>query len=362
MKILVINPGGFSTKIAVFEDETQLTKANITHTAEELKPFAHVFDQFQFRKELVVRTVEEAGFSMKDIACVVGRGGLVRPVEGGTYPVNEQMLQDLKNAVEGEHASNLGAVIAADIGKELGIPAYVVDPVAVDEMMPKARISGISDLERPSWFHALNHKAVARWVAESIGKSYEQCNLIVAHLGSGNSIVAHKNGRMIDGSGGRTNGPFSPERSGGLPTYPLVQLCYSGKYTHAEMVAKLSSVGGMYDYLGTKDAQQIESRMNAGDEKATVVYEAFVYSVAKEICSYAAAFDGKVDRIVLTGGLAHSDYVTREVGRMTAFLAPMSVVAGEFEMEALALGALRVLRGEEQPKEYRIQGGHTTYV
>ena len=176
--------------------------------------------------------------------------------------------------------------------------------------------------------------------------------MIIAHLGSGNSIVVHKNGRMIDGSGGRTNGPFSPERSGGLPTYPLVELCYSGNYTHEEMVTKLSSTGGMYDYLGTKDAQEAERRMEAGDEKARLIYEAYVYAIAKEICSYAAALDGKVDRIVLTGGIAHSDYVVREVSRMTAFLAPMEVVAGEFEMEALALGALRVLRGEEQPLTY----------
>lgn len=352
MKLLIINPGGFSTKIAVFSDEKEVLKKNISHSAEDLRPYPRVFDQYAFRRDLVVQTVEEAGHPIRSFDCVVGRGGLVRPVPGGTYAVNQRMIDDLRGAVEGEHASNLGAVIAKQLGDEIGVPSFVVDPVAVDEMMPKARISGISDLERPSWFHALNHKAVARWAAERMGKRYEDCNLIIAHLGSGNSVVAHCRGRMIDGSGGRTNGPFSPERSGGLPTYPLVELCYSGKYTHSEMVAKLSSVGGMYDYLGTKDAQEIERRMAAGDEKARVVYEAFVYSVAKEICSYAAAFEGKVDRVVLTGGIAHSDYVVREVGRMTAFLAPLEVVAGEFEMEALALGALRVLRGEEEAREY----------
>ena len=352
MKILVINPGGTSTKIAVFEDEKELFKRSITHTAEDLMPYPHVFDQYSYRKDLIEKTVEEAGYPLSGFDCVVGRGGLVRPIPGGTYRVNDRMIDDLRSAVEGEHASNLGAVVARAIGDELGVPSFVVDPVAVDEMMPKARISGISDLERPSWFHALNHKAVARWAAERMGKAYEDCNFIIAHLGSGNSIVAHQKGRMVDGSGGRTNGPFSPERSGGLPTYPLVELCYSGKYTHAEMVQKLSSVGGMYDYLGTKDAQEIEARMAAGDEKAKVVYEAFVYAVAKEICSYAATFEGKVDRIVLTGGIAHSGYVVREVGRMTAFLAPIEVVAGEFEMVALALGALRVLRGQEEAKEY----------
>ena len=352
MKILVINPGGTSTKIAVFEDEKQLFKTNITHTAEDLKPFRQVFDQFAYRKELILQAVTEQGVKLEELSAVAGRGGLMEPIPGGTYAVNDRMVEDMRSAVHGEHPSNLGSVLAKEIGDELGVPSFVVDPVSVDELMPMARISGISDLERPSWFHALNHKAVARWAAERVGKPYEACDLIVAHLGSGNSIVAHKHGRMIDGSGGRTNGPFSPERSGGLPTYPLVELCYSGKYTHKEMVAKLSSVGGMYDYLGTKDAQEVEHRMEQGDEKARLVYEAYVYAIAKEICSYAAAFEGKVDRIVLTGGIAHSDYVVREVGRMTAFLAPLEVVAGEFEMEALALGALRVLRGEEEALSY----------
>ena len=352
MKILVINQGGTSTKIAVFEDEKQLFKTNITHTAEDLKPFRQVFDQFAYRKELILRAVTEQGVKLEELSAVAGRGGLMEPIPGGTYAVNDRMVEDMRSAVHGEHPSNLGSVLAKEIGDELGVPSFVVDPVSVDELMPMARVSGISDLERPSWFHALNHKAVARWAAERVGKPYEACDLIVAHLGSGNSIVAHKHGRMIDGSGGRTNGPFSPERSGGLPTYPLVELCYSGKYTHKELVAKLSSVGGMYDYLGTKDAQEVEHRMEQGDEKARLVYEAYVYAIAKEICSYAAAFDGKVDRIVLTGGIAHSDYVVREVGRMTAFLAPLEVVAGEFEMEALALGALRVLRGEEEALSY----------
>lgn len=352
MLILVINPGGTSTKIAVFNDDTEAFRISINHTAEDLAPFPHVFDQFQYRKDLVLETVTGAGFDIGAFAAVVGRGGLMNPVPGGTYSVNESMVKDLKNAVHGEHPSNLGAVLAREIASEIGAAAFVVDPVSVDELMPKARISGISDLERPSWFHALNHKAVARWAAERIGKKYEKCNLIIAHLGSGNSIVAHKNGKMVDGSGGRTNGPFSPERSGGLPTYPLVELCYSGKYTHEQMVAKLSSIGGMYDYLGTKDAQEIERRALSGDEKAKLVYEAFVYAVAKEVCSYAPVFNGKVDLIVLTGGIAHSKYICDRIKEMTSFLAPLQVVAGEFEMEALALGAFRVLKGEERPKEY----------
>lgn len=352
MKLLIINPGGTSTKIAVFEDENEVFKKSIPHTAEELAPFPHVFDEYEYRKELIVKTVREEGYQLEDFDCVAGRGGLMHPIPGGTYRVNDKMVEDLKNAVEGEHASNLGAVLAKSIGDMIGVPSFVVDPVSVDEMMPKARIAGISDLERPSWFHALNHKAVSRFVAEKIGKKYEDCCFIVAHLGSGISIVAHNHGKMVDGSGGRTNGPFSPERSGGLPTYPLIELCYSGKYTHEEMVSKVSSIGGMYDYLGTKDLIEIEKRIESGDEKAKLIYDAFIYFVAREIASYIPALDDKVDRIIITGGIAHSKYVTEEVARMNKSIAPTEVVAGEFEMVALALGSLRVLRGEEEAKVY----------
>lgn len=352
MKLLIINPGGTSTKIAVFENEEEIFKKSIPHTAEELEPFAHVFDEYEYRKDLIIKTIEEAGFKIKEFECIVGRGGLMHPITGGTYRVNDKMVDDLKNAVEGEHASNLGAVLAKSIGDMVGVPSFVVDPVSVDEMMPKARIAGIKDLERPSWFHALNHKAVSRFVAKKLGKKYEECNFIVAHLGSGISIVAHNKGKMVDGSGGRTNGPFSPERSGGLPTYPLIELCYSGKYSHEEMVSKVSSIGGMYDYLGTKDLIEIEKRIEDADEEAKLIYDAFVYFVAREIASYVPALDGKIDRIIITGGIAHSEYVTSEISRMNSIIAPTEVVAGEFEMVALALGSLRVLRGEEEAKVY----------
>lgn len=352
MNILVINPGGTSTKTAVFEGERLLFKTNITHSGEDLLPFASVYDQLAYRKEMILEAIHQAGFPLERFSCVVGRGGLLDPIPGGTYAVNDRMLADMKAAPHGEHPSNLGAVLARAIGDEIGVPSFVVDPVSVDEMMDVARITGISDLTWASWFHALNHKAVARWTAQRTGKPYEECNLIIAHLGSGNSIVAHKDGRMVDGCGGRSNGPFSPERCGALPAYSLAKLCFSGKYTEKELIAKLSSVGGMYDYLGTKDAQEVERRIAAGDETAELVYRAYVYNVAKEICSFAAVLEGQVDRIVLTGGIAHSAYVQREVSRMTSFLAPMEVVAGEFEMEALCLGALRVLRGEEEAKAY----------
>ena len=271
----------------------------------------------------------------------------MNPIPGGTHRVNERMLEDLEHAVHGEHPSNLGAALARSIGDQIGVPSFVVDPVSVDELMPKARISGISDLERPSWFHALNHKAVARWAAERIGKKYEESSLIIAHLGSGNSVVAHKNGQMIDGSGGRTNGPFSPERSGGLPTYPLVELCYSGRYTKAQMMKKIRGEGGMSALLGTHDCREIERRIQAGDERAALVYKAQALQIAKGVGTLLGCFTELIDAVILTGGLAYSKMLTDMVIGYLHNLARVVVIPGENEMEALALGGLRLLRGEE---------------
>lgn len=348
----MINPGGTSTKIAVFEDEKELMKTSVVHTGEDLKQFKKVFDEYDYRKKLIVKELEERGYALTDFGCIVGRGGLMKPIEGGTYEVNDQMVEDLRNAINGEHAANLGAVIARDIAREIGVPAYVVDPVSVDEFWDISRITGISDLEKCSWIHALNHKAVARKTAESMGGKYQDYNFIVAHLGSGISIVPHLKGKMVDGSGGRTDGPFSPERSGGLLAYQLIELCYSGKYTRDEMVKKVSAYGGMYDYLGTKDIREVEDRISKGDTKAKLIMDAFIYQVAKEISLYGATLRGQVDRIILTGGIAYSQMVVDEVTRMVSYLAPVVVVPGEMEMEALALGALRVMRGEEQVKTY----------
>lgn len=352
MYLLVINPGGTSTKVAVYEDKKEILKKNITHTGEDLKQFPHVFDEYEYRKNMIVDVLKAEGFSLDQLDCVVGRGGLMKAIPGGTYRVNDRMVEDLKNAINGEHASNLGAVIARNIGDEIGVPSFVVDPVSVDEMIPEARITGISDLEKFSWFHALNHKAVSRKVAEDMGGKYEDFNFIVAHLGSGISIVAHEKGKMIDGSGGRTDGPFSPERSGGLLAYQLIELCYSGKYTREQMVRKVSAEGGMYDYLGTKDAREVEERAANGDEKAKLILDAFIYQVAKEIALYGASLKGKVDRVIFTGGIAYSEKIVHDVYEKVAYLAPKAVVPGEMEMEALALGALRVLSGEEEAKEY----------
>ncbi len=352
MRILVINPGGTSTKISVFEDKTEVFKKNISHTQEDLNDFKTVFDQYGYRKEMILNTLKENDFLIETFNCVVGRGGLMKPISGGTYKVNERMIEDLGNAINGEHASNLGSVLARNIADEINVPVFVVDPVSVDEFQGISRITGLADIEKGSWLHALNHKAVCRKVAKKMGGKYEDYNFIVAHLGSGISIVAHNKGKMIDGSGGRSDGPFSPERSGGIPTYPLIKLCYSGKYTQAEMVNKVSNIGGMYDYLGTKDMIEIEERIKNGDSKAKLIMDAFIYQVVKEIAMYGASLYGKVNKIILTGGIAHSDLVTSEVIKRVSYLADVEIIPGEMEMKALAFGALRVLNGEEEAKIY----------
>lgn len=351
MKILVINPGGTSTKVSVFEDRSEIFKKSIIHTREDLEEYKKVFDQLDYRKTLILEALE-GNIDLEEIDCVVGRGGLMKPIEGGVYEVNDLMIEDLRQEINGEHASNLGCVLAKEIGDKVGVSSYVVDPVSVDEFMDIVRITGLSDIEKSSWLHSLNHKAVCRKVAEAMGGSYEDYNFIVAHLGSGISIVAHKNGKMVDGSGGRSDGPFSPERSGGILTYPLVELCYSGKYTREEMVDKVSNIGGMYDYLGTKDMVEIEKRYFEGDRKARLVMDAFIYQVAKEIAMYGATLRGKVNKIILTGGIAHSDLVVSELKKQVDYLADIEVIAGEMEMEALALGALRVSKGEEKLRKY----------
>lgn len=352
MRILTINPGGTSTKVAIYENEREVFKKTIDHTQAELQGFKTLFDQYDYRKSLILKILEEQKEPLDGLSAVAGRGGLMKAIEGGVYTVNEAMISDLKNAIQGEHASNLGAVLARQIADEAGVEAYVVDPVSVDEFMPISRLTGLSEIEKASWLHALNHKAVCRKMAAKLGGRYEAFNFIVAHLGSGISIAPHAHGRMIDGSGGRSDGPFSPERSGGIITYPLVKLCYSGKYTYGEMVDKISNTGGMYDYLGTKDMRDIENRCLSGDEKAQLVMDAFIYQVSKEIAMYGASLCGKVDRVILTGGIAYSAYVCQEIEKRVRYLAEVEIIPGEMEMEALALGALRVLSGEEAPKMY----------
>ncbi len=350
--ILVINPGATSTKFAVFEDDKPILKKTVEHGLSDLGRFAKVFDQYSYRLELIIQELANAKIELNSINAVVGRGGLVKPLAGGTYRVNEAMLSDLKQAKRGEHASNLGAVIAHNIASKLNVPAFIVDPVAVDEMEPVAKISGLPDIDRTSLSHALNMKAVAHKVAKELGKGYEELNFVVAHLGSGVSVTPHKNGKMIDVNNAIEEGPFSPDRCGGLPATQLMNLCYSGKYTHKEMKEKLISKGGLFAYLGTKDLREIEKMVVDGNEKADLLLNALSYQVSKEIGAMSAVLEGQVDRIIITGGIAHSKRITDDIIKRVKFIAPVVLVPGEEELESLAMGALRVLNNEEVAQEY----------
>jgi len=351
-RVLVINPGATSTKFAVFEDQKQLFKKTVEHSVQELNKFLRVIDQYQYRLDLILKTLGEEGIELTSLAGVVGRGGLLKPLTGGTYEVNKNMIEDLIKAERGEHASNLGAVMAHNLAIKLGINSYIVDPVSVDEMEPVARISGLPDLERVSLSHALNMKAVARKVAREMDRKYEETNFVVAHLGTGVSVTPHKNGKMIDVNNAKEEGPFSADRCGGLPANLLTKLCYSGKYTYQEMKEKLSSKGGIYAYLGTTDLREAEKKAAEGHQEANLVLDALAYQVAKEIGAMAAVLEGQVDRIILTGGMANSQRIVSDITRRVKFIAPVVLVPGEEELEALALGALRVLNGEEKAKQY----------
>jgi len=352
-KILAVNPGSTSTKIAIFEDDKEIFKKKLFHPREELSKFDRIVDQYEFRKEVILQALKEAGFKLEELSAVVGRGGLLRPIPGGTYRVNEAMLHDLRIGLQGEHASNLGGILAYEIAKPYGIPAFIVDPVVVDEMEPIAKISGLPEIERRSIFHALNHKAVARLAAKDLGKKYEEVNLIVVHLGGGISVGVHRKGRVIDVNNALNgDGPFAPERAGGLPVWDAMKLALSGKYTEHELKKKLAGQGGIVAYLGTNDMREVEDRVKSGDEKARLIFEAMAYQVAKEIGADATVLKGDVDAIVLTGGLAYSDMFVGWIKERVSFIAPVLVYPGEDEMRALACGALRVLRGEEQPLEY----------
>jgi butyrate kinase len=353
-KILVINPGSTSTKIAVYEDTTSLFQQTLRHSTEELSPYPHILDQYQFRKNLITTALEEHNIPVSSLDAIVARGGLLYPLEGGCYRVNERMIQDLKDAVMGEHASNLGALIAKTIGEEINKPAFIVDPVVVDEFEPLARYSGLPELPRKSIFHALNQKAVARRIAKELHTEYTECNVIVAHLGGGISIGAHKHGRVVDVNNALDgDGPFSPERSGGLPVGQLVRLCFSGNYPLADVKKMIKGNGGLVAYLGTNDGREVTERIQRGDHKAEEVYKAMAYQVAKEIGAMATVLKGNVDVIVLTGGLAYDTQLVSWIEERVQFIAPIKIVPGEGEMIALLEGALLVLRGEKQAKEYQ---------
>lgn len=353
-KLLIINPGSTSTKISVYEGEKEIFGETIRHSSEEIGKYKHILDQKDFRTEIILKILKDNSMNIKELDAVVGRGGLLKPILSGTYNVNDKMLQDLKNSVQGEHASNLGAIIAREIAETIGKQAYIVDPVVVDEMEEIARLSGIPELPRKSIFHALNQKAVAKKYARENSRNYEDISVIVAHMGGGVSVGAHKNGKIVDVNNALDgDGAFSPERSGGVPAGDLVRMCFSGKYTLEEILKKITGKGGFVAYLNTNDARVVENAALEGEPKAKLVHDAMGYQVAKEIGAAATVLNGKVDAIILTGGMAYGKPIVNLIKEKVAFIAPIVVYPGEDEMLALAQGVIRVLNGEENVKEYK---------
>lgn len=352
-RVLAINPGSTSTKVAVYDNEEPLFVETLRHSSDEIAQYEHIADQYEFRRDAVETLLQEHNVELSSLDAVVGRGGILRPLESGTYRVNAQMLIDLRTPGEREHASNLGAIIADEIARRANIPAFIVDPVVVDEFPPIARISGLPEIERKSMSHALNIKAVARRAARDLGKPYSEMNLVITHLGGGITVSAHDHGRMVDVNQALDGtGPFSPERAGGLPIGDLARMCYSGEYTYAELFRKLVGKGGLVAHLGTNNAREAERMIEDGDEHAELIYRAMAYQIAKEIGAMATVVNGAVEAIVITGGLARSDMLCEWVEERVSFIAPVLRYPGEDEMLAMTQGALRVLTGEEEAKEY----------
>jgi butyrate kinase len=353
--ILAINPGSTSTKIAVYKGNSPLFLKTIRHDHEELTRYKEITDQFEFRKGLILKEVHENNIPLDEIRIVVGRGGLIRPIASGVYEVNEEMIRDLNEGVLGKHASNLGGLIAADICRELPMAKpYIADPVVVDELQDVARITGHPDIKRVSIFHALNQKAVARTYAQSCGMNYEDLNLIIAHLGGGISIGAHRRGRVIDVNNALDgDGPFSPERSGALPVGALVDYCYNNNIEHDEIKRMITGHGGLMAYTGSNDAHKLEISARKGNKKAKLLQEAMGYQISKEIGAMASVLTGEVHAIILTGGIAHNPDLTSYIKEHVAFIAPVFIYPGEDEMHALAMNGLMLLKNSVQPKTYK---------
>lgn len=351
MKVLVINPGATSTKVAVFEEEQELLKKSIVHTAQELEGFDRVIDQADFRQRAVLEAVAEGGFRLEDFDAVCGRGGLYRPIPSGTYAVSDRVMQDVEQAPYGEHPSNLGAYLARRIGDLVGIPAFFVDPVCVDEMTEVAHVSGFAEFRRLSQFHALNQKSVGRKAARQLGKSYEEARLIVCHLGGGVSVAAHDHGRVVDVFNVKDEGAMGMDRGGGLPVNQLIDYCYAGR-SREEVKRTLGRRSGMLSYVDTTDFREICARVVSGDERFTAAYRALVYQLAKDIGAMAAVLHFEVDAIVYTGGMAYEQFFCDDITAYVGRLAPVLRFPGEEEMRALAEGALRVLHGEAQAERY----------
>ncbi len=352
-RILIINPGSTSTKIGIYEDEKQVMEETLRHSTEELRDFAMIIDQKNFRKSVILDILKDKGIDLKSIDVVVGRGGMLKPISGGTYAVTDDLLEDLKIGRQGQHASNLGGVLAREIGDEIGVPSFIVDPVVVDELEPIARYSGVPELPRRSVFHALNQKAVAKRYAKEKGVPYNSLNLIVVHMGGGVSVGSHVGGRIVDVNNALDGeGAFSPERAGGVPAGDLVKMCFSGRYTQAEVMKKLVGGGGFNAYIGTNDMRDLVKMASEGNKAAADLIDAFHYQVAKDIGAAATVMKGKVDQIIVTGGIAYNKVTIEALKERAGWIAPFTVYPGEDELLALAQGAIRVMDGEEEVCKY----------
>ncbi len=352
-KLLIINPGSTSTKIGVYSDEKEVLVETLRHSSDEIAKYDSIFEQKGFRKQVIMNILKENNIDVNSLDAIVGRGGMLRPIPGGTYEVTDKLLEDLKVGVSGQHASNLGGILAKEIANEVGIRAFIVDPVVVDELQDVARISGIPELPRRSIFHALNQKAVAKRYAKENGKRYNDLNLVVVHMGGGVSVAAHRDGLVVDVNNTLDgDGPFSPERAGSVPVGDLVKLCFSGKYTQAEIYSKIVGKGGYVAYLNTNDARDVLKAREEGDEYASLIFDAFIYQICKAIGEMSTVLNGKVDQIILTGGIAYSPVVVNAIKEKVQWISDVTVYPGEDELLALAQGAIRVLNGEEDAREY----------
>ena len=352
-KILIINLGSTSTKVGVSEAGTMLVSESVSHSAEELKEFKTIIDQYELRKNTILGVLSRNNMSLDDIDCIASRGGNMKPVPGGIYEITPAMIDDMKSGKFGQHPNMCGGIVAYELGRQKNIPALTVDPPTVDEFCVSARYSGIPQIKRQSSFHALNQKATARNIAAKLGRKYEEVNLIVVHLGGGISVGAHRRGKVVDVNNALDgDGPFSPERAGSLPTGDLVKMCFSGDYSREQVLKLIQGGGGLVAYLGTTNGIQIEKRITEGDAVAAEVFEAMAYQIAKEIGACAAVLEGKVDAIALTGSLAYSKRLTDSLQQKISFIAPVHLDPGENEMDALAAGAMRYFDGKEELAVY----------
>lgn len=350
--ILAINPGSTSSKIGYFEDSNCISSITIHHSHEEISQYNSIIDQYPMRKSAIIAWLKKLNIEVKTLDAVVGRGGLLRPTHGGTFKVNESILSDLKSGRYGFHASNIGAVLAYEIASMANVDAYIVDPVTTDELCPLARYSGHPDIDRVSAFHALNQKAAARVICDKLKKKYSEVNLIIAHLGGGSTIAAHEKGKVIDVNHGLEEGPFTPERSGSLPVLEIIKMAYSGKYTQDEIKKQIVGHGGMVAYTGSSDVKNLVETAEKGDTKVKEILEAMVYQVCKEIGACSTVLKGSVDGIIVTGGIAFSEFITDRIKERTSFIAPIYILPGENELLSMTSGVLRVLNGSEKAEIY----------